>query len=125
MLSINGYSNYYQPQFKARLNMPPKEVFEKYAGKFCAEQAEIARPAIEKIAKEADEIVSIDVSPSYMKKSICLPSIHISALSKRGETAGWPYLEPEDANPGQKIAEFLTQSVKEAIEGAEDGGWLT
>ena len=52
MLSINGYSNYYQPQFKARLNMPPKEVFEKYAGKFCAEQAEIARPAIEKIAKE-------------------------------------------------------------------------
>ena len=43
--------------------MPNKAAFKRFAGEFCAEQAEIARPILEKIAKEATDIKTIDVYP--------------------------------------------------------------
>ena len=124
-VNFNPSVNYQRPQFKAVLEMPTKEVFEKHAGKFCAEQIEKARPAIEKLAKAATEIEIIDVRPTYIKGLMCKPSIYISAYSKRGDVAGWPRLEPSDARTGQSFSEFLVETVKEAIRLAKDGDWLS
>jgi hypothetical protein len=130
-VKMNNIQNYgmvnYQPKFKATLKMPNKAAFEKYAGKYCAEQAEIARPTIEKIAREAIETESISVYPRMMPRNWPQPaeSITIGAVSKNGNSFGWPNVTPSDANAGESFADCIIGTVKDVIEYAKSGDVLT
>ena len=130
-VKMNTIQNYgitnYQPNFRAILKMPDKAAFEKFAGKYFAEQAEIARPTLEKIAKEAVETESISVYPSTMPRNWPKPHqvITIGAIDKNGGSFGWPHVNSSDTNPGESFADCIIRLVKDVIEYAKQGDVLT
>jgi len=59
--------------------------------------------------------------PLYDKPS---DIVRIGAIDKSGDSAYYPRVGPEDANPGESFAQCIINRVKEVIQGARDGDWL-
>ena len=108
--------------FKAKLTMATKDKVIKEAGNFCAEQLEIAKPTIEKIAKNTKDVKEILVHP-VLSSDKFTPSnrILISAIDNkyRGFTleANTQFFKLE--NTTKSFSEYIVDVLNAAINGAK------
>ena len=116
-LTVNQTTN---TNFKAKLTMATKDKVIKEAGNFCAEQLEIAKPTIEKIAKNTKDVKEILVHP-VLSSDKFTPSnrILISAINNkyRGTTleANTQIFKLE--NTTKSFSEYIVDVLNAAING--------
>lgn len=122
-VNLNPSVNYSRPNFKANLIMPAKEVFEKYSTKIGAEGIEIARPTIEKLAREATELQTIQIQPRFMNWQRSNKFL-VSAVDKNDNPGGWTDVGFDETS-AESCAKDLIHIVKELIKSSNFSDWLT